>query len=136
MNYVVKVSDTSQLYQPRSNVYSLCQYHCRWYLPPKRIERKDSLDFKVNITQTKISEISIWNVYTNIFQNFRTIFWPLKIFVKKLHPDNASGQLRGVICSNLKHCHSCSLGDWENNEDTEIQTAAGCAPAYEYPKKW
>jgi hypothetical protein len=42
LNYVVKVSDTSQLQEARPNVHRIYLYHCRWHLPPKYIERKGS----------------------------------------------------------------------------------------------
>jgi len=54
---------------------------------------------------------------------------------KKGHLGNASGYLRYVISSNLKHYYSCDLGDWKNNCDIEIQTAAGYASAYKHLKK-
>ena len=62
-------------------------------------------------------------------------FEPLKMLGKKGHLGNASGYLRYVIAFHLKHYHSCDLGDRKNNDDKEIQTAAGCTSTYKHLKK-
>ena len=46
-------------------------------------------------------------------------FKPVKHPLKKGHAGNASGHLKCVISSNSKHYHSCSLGDWKNDDDRE-----------------
>jgi len=84
------------------------------------------------LLKSTLNKLKSLNFY---FARLDQQFLKEKIFVKKGHPGNASGHLRCVICSNIKHYHSCSLGDGENNDDTEIQTAGGCVPAYEHPKK-
>jgi len=39
-----------------------------------------------------------------------------------------------VIQSNLKHYHGSSIGDRKSDDNKEIQTAAGCGPAYKHKK--
>ena len=63
-------------------------------------------------------------------------FEPLKTFFKKGDLSNPSEQLRCVISSNLKHYHSCNLGEWKNDNDKKIETSVGCDPYYQHPKKW
>jgi len=47
------------------------------------------------------------------FKTAGQYFEPLKTLRKKEHPGIASGHLRCVISSNLKHYYSCNLGDWK-----------------------
>ena len=63
-------------------------------------------------------------------------FQPWKYSLKKKPICKASEQLRREISNNFKHYHNCDLCDWKNYDDKETQTAAGCAPGYQYPKKW